>query len=796
MIKLSAAVLAILLVLASFAPADDLPARYHTYQQILDTLTDLRASHSDILYLDTLGYSSRDSIPILRLKISDNAVVDEDEPAVFFDGGVHADEVLGVEVVLNFVQDIVAKYDRGDPDVISYINSLEIFVVPMINPEGHLVVEGGGTAWRKNKADNDNNGIFDFHDGVDNNRNYDFGWDIDDTPDALAPESLEFKGYAPFTESENVAMAAFGWKYRPLIAIDHHSPTYGRPNVSYYPWYWYSSEGGHGYSPDESLMQSICQAYASHILAIPDDSNTVTYTARRALVDKGDFKTYYYGNFGTAAFVTEISDTTIQDVALVDSIVTAHLPGLYYLLGRALGPGITGVIRDSVTLEPLEAEVQVLQHINDDLNPRLSRPDFGRYNRLLAAGTYTLRFIKDGYQTKTINNVVVGSSSPTTTNVLLAPLNPVPPAPELVSPADNAVLGSEQVVFAWDASSTAAGYVIEIAEDQLFENIFEYDSTVTSLNYQNGTPFLSGDYYWRVTAYNGNGYSANSEIRHLQIELSPVPSVPVLTYPVDTTVAAVYIPFDWEEAAGADGYVFELAYDEQFTSMIEYDSSLAVSEYQNATAIVDGTYYWRVSAYNGYGFSNPSAPATFAVELNLGVPMPVSPGDGYYATSPYINFDWLDATDSTGYVVANAYLIEISPNINFESLTEFDSTVTISEYVNSDSLANGDYFWRVKARFGSFWGGYCQPWEFYIDVDTSGVEFLPGDANGDGRLIGSDVTFLVNYFRGGAAPPFEVEGFYPAADANGDCRNIGSDVTYLVNYFRGGNSPVDGNCFR
>ncbi len=179
-------------------------------------------------------------------------------------------------------------------------------------------------------------------------------------------------------------------------------------------------------SPDESLMHSICQSFTDLIEAIPDDSNTVHYTARRALVNKGDFKTYFYGNFGTAAFSVEVSDTTIQDPALYESIVAAHLPGQYYLLERAMGAGITGVIKDSLTLLPLEAEVQVDEHINADINPRLSRPDYGRYRRLLAPGTYTLRFIKEGYFTKTVNNVVVTSGGPTEIDILLSPENPYP----------------------------------------------------------------------------------------------------------------------------------------------------------------------------------------------------------------------------------------------------------------------------------------------------------------------------------------------------------------------------------
>ncbi len=411
----------------AFADSDaQLPEIYTRYSDALQTLTDLQESYPEICKLDTVGLSTRDSVPMLRVKISDNVDVDEDEPAVFYCGGVHADEVLGVEVVMNFIQDIFARYDDEDPDVIGYIADLEIFCIPFINPEGHIVVEEGDTEWRKNKCDNDNNGIFDFHDGVDNNRNYDFGWSIDDGLNATTPESLTYKGEAPFTQTENIAMADFGWRYRPLVALDYHSPTYGRPNVAYYPWYWYSNEGGHGFGPDETLRQSICQSFTSLIEAIPDDSNTVTYTARRALVNKGDFKTYFYGNFGSVAFSVEVSDTTIQDPALVDTIVTAHLPGQYYLLDRALGAGITGIIRDSFTLLPIEAEVQVLEHINADINPRLSRPDYGRYRRLLAPGSYTLRFLKDDYFTQTIGNVIITSGGPTELDVLLEPVNPEP----------------------------------------------------------------------------------------------------------------------------------------------------------------------------------------------------------------------------------------------------------------------------------------------------------------------------------------------------------------------------------
>jgi hypothetical protein len=70
-----------------------------------------------------------------------------------------------------------------------------------------------------------------------------------------------------------------------------------------------------------------------------------------------------------------------------------------------------------------------------------------------------------------------------------------------------------------------------------------------------------------------------------------------------------------------------------------------------------------------------------------------------------------------------------------------------------------------------------------------GYQYLPGDANMiNGQwppvVIGSDVTYLVGYFRGINGPCL-VGGFFNSSDANGDCSIIGSDVTRLVSYFRG-----------
>jgi hypothetical protein len=66
------------------------------------------------------------------------------------------------------------------------------------------------------------------------------------------------------------------------------------------------------------------------------------------------------------------------------------------------------------------------------------------------------------------------------------------------------------------------------------------------------------------------------------------------------------------------------------------------------------------------------------------------------------------------------------------------------------------------------------------------VEFLLGDANGDGVIDGADVVYLLNYLYRGGDPPDPLG----AGDANCDAIVDGSDVVYLLNYlYRGGDPP-------
>jgi hypothetical protein len=786
--------LATMLSVFAVVSAQALPPKYHTYAGTVTELQALVAANPTICRLDSIGYSNRDSLTIYCLKISDNVSTEEDEPAILFCGGAHADEILGPEIVISFCQDIVAKYNSGDVNVLSYVNNNEIYCVPFVNPEGHVVVEQGDTDWRKNKTDNNHNGIFDYQDGVDNNRNYDFGWSIDNTPGGLTPESLMYKGPYPFSDSESRALRDFGLKYKPLVAVDYHSPTYGRSEKIYYNWYWYPSDGGNGMGPDEQSMHNIGIGFAASVI---NDRGDSTYEARRALVNKGDFKTYFYGNFGTASFVCEVSDTTIQDTSLVDSICSRNRAGMYYLLRRSGFARLTGTVTDSITGSPLEAEVEVQQATNADINPRLTRVNSGRYNRLIDPGTYTLVVSKTGYVTKTVTGVVVNNSAPTTTNVRLRPTGTLPGTPVLSYPTNNSIFNDSLALnFDWGDVTGATSYVIEISTTQNFASCFDCDSTVTPSTHRNTINFGLGTYYWRVTAHNSSGYSSRSTVWQLTIQVTPppLPSTPTLLLPANASTFndSLALNFDWSNSINATGYVFEIAHDLNFTSLFEIDSNLVVSNYRNATAFTAGTYYWRVTAFNVTGYSSRSTAWHFTIQITLPppeAPTLIAPIDGFNSSSAFIHFDWNDPA------TALRYAIQIDSDEVFAPPLISDSMLTTSQYINIDSLRDNHYFWRVKAGNASGWSLYSSVYAFDVEVQGQ-IVYLVGDANHSGATNGLDVVYFVSYLKGGPPPPLNVNGFYPEADANGSCTVNGLDVTYMVSYFKGGPPLIDGHCLR
>ena len=110
---------------------------------------------------------------IWALKISDNVGTDEDEPEVLFTANQHAREHLTTEMALYQLNELTSKY-ATDAKIKELVDSREIWIVPMVNPDGveYDIATGSYRSWRKNRQPNSGSSAV----GTDLNRNWGFQW--------------------------------------------------------------------------------------------------------------------------------------------------------------------------------------------------------------------------------------------------------------------------------------------------------------------------------------------------------------------------------------------------------------------------------------------------------------------------------------------------------------------------------------------------------------------------------------------------------------------------------------------
>lgn len=406
--------LSVLLVVGAWSLVFGVDPRYHHYGQTVAELNQIVQGHPGICRLDTIGYSTTCDSPLVAIKFSDHPDAQEDEPRVLYNGVHHACELIGNEICLFMAHDLADRYG-SDPDVTRWIDSSQIFIVPVVNPDGHGInMADLDTMWRKNLHDYNHNGIWDPDtDGVDLNRNYDFLWELGDGNQG----SRYYRGEAPFSENETRAIRDLAQREKFIFEICWHSdkdPTLGQ--TVYYPWRW-----GNPFCPDYPEIKTIAESVAYRIVS---DSNTGPHYAAiygRA-TEGGLARNWLYHALGTFAYTIEVSTGYQYPGPKVNDLCRRALPGAYYLLDRVRGSGITGHVIDSASGEPLVAEVKVLEATStpDTIQPRMSDSMFGRFWHPLRAGTCTVEVSKYGWFTRRLGGVVVRPDSLTELEVALA----------------------------------------------------------------------------------------------------------------------------------------------------------------------------------------------------------------------------------------------------------------------------------------------------------------------------------------------------------------------------------------
>ena len=212
----------------------ELEPEYYTYPEVVTELSQIQTAHSSIAKVISLGtsYQSRD---IVGIKISDNVQTEESEPEIFICALHHAREAATVNVAMYIINQLTDKYGT-DQTVTNLVNSREIYIFPVINPDGKVYDDSGGTYgngrnWRKNRQPCSGGT------GTDLNRNYSYMWGGSGSSGTCTSDT--YRGPSAFSAPETARVRDFFNAHPDInVLLTYHS--YGA--LILWPWgYTYSA---------------------------------------------------------------------------------------------------------------------------------------------------------------------------------------------------------------------------------------------------------------------------------------------------------------------------------------------------------------------------------------------------------------------------------------------------------------------------------------------------------------------------------------------------------------------------
>ncbi|XP_014463005.1 carboxypeptidase A2 [Alligator mississippiensis] len=140
---------------------------YHSLESIYTAMDDLAAEYHGLVSKLQIG-ESYEKRPLYVLKFSTGG---PDRPAIWLDAGIHAREWVTQATALWTAQKIASEYGT-DPSITSLLDTMDIFLLVVTNPDGYVYSHTKNRMWRKTRS----KAAGSFCVGVDPNRNWDAGF--------------------------------------------------------------------------------------------------------------------------------------------------------------------------------------------------------------------------------------------------------------------------------------------------------------------------------------------------------------------------------------------------------------------------------------------------------------------------------------------------------------------------------------------------------------------------------------------------------------------------------------------
>ncbi|KAK0141385.1 putative carboxypeptidase X1 [Merluccius polli] len=410
---------------------EGLDFRHHNYMEMRKLMKAVSEQCPDITRIYTIG-RSYNGLKLYVMEISDNPGKHElGEPEFRYVAGMHGNEVLGRELVLNLMQYMCREYKRGNQRIVRLVTETRIHLLPSMNPDGYEAAYEKGSelsGWALGRYSVE---------GIDLNHNFpelnNILWDAQEVAAGQGGDgkSKVPNHYIPIPEYYTKEEAVVAPETRAVISWMQDIPfvlsanLHGGELVVVYPHDctrdWAPREETP--SPDNGFFRWLATVYASTNLAMANPDRRMChyddFQATRNIINGGAWHTVPGSMSDFSYMHTNCFEVTVE-LSCDKYPHASELPGewennkeslLIYM--EQVHRGIKGVVRDKTTKRGLaDAIIKVEDHDHDIRTgspPNTRTPEDslstrtpedtadGDYWRLLNPGEYRVAAWAEGY---------------------------------------------------------------------------------------------------------------------------------------------------------------------------------------------------------------------------------------------------------------------------------------------------------------------------------------------------------------------------------------------------------------
>ncbi|XP_019739576.1 probable carboxypeptidase X1 [Hippocampus comes] len=385
---------------------DTLDFRHHNYNEMRKLMKAVNEACPNITRVYSIG-KSYNGLQLLVMEISDNPGTHElGEPEFRYVAGMHGNEVLGRELLLNLMQFMCREYKLGNQRVVRLVEDTRIHLLPSMNPDGYEMAFKKGSelsGWTLGRYS---------YEGIDMNHNFaDLNSVMWNAFELETNRSKLINHYFPIPEQYNSKDAFVASETRAVISWMQKIPfvlganLHGGELVVTYPFDmtrdWAPQE--HTPTPDESFFRWLAVAYAStnQVMSNPDRrpchnkdfiryNNIINGAAWHNV--PGSMNDFSYLHTNCFEVTVELSCDKFPHASELPIEWENNRESLLVYVEQ-VHRGIKGVVRDKDTEAGIcNAIIQV-----EDIDHHIRSAASGDYWRLLNPGEYRVTASAAGY---------------------------------------------------------------------------------------------------------------------------------------------------------------------------------------------------------------------------------------------------------------------------------------------------------------------------------------------------------------------------------------------------------------